>query len=91
MNRKHNPMVSLAALLLLAVILALTTTGCTLEDPAPMEPQETAETLPRLTYERQKTEWGSAYIITDNETGVQYLFCTSGYGGGITPLLPGEE
>jgi len=26
-------------------------------------------------------------IIVDKETGVNYLYCWSGYGGGITPLL----
>ena len=26
-------------------------------------------------------------IIVDNETGVNYLFVTSGYAGGLTPLL----
>jgi hypothetical protein len=34
MNRKHNPFVSLAALLLAAVILALTCTGCNSEAEA---------------------------------------------------------
>ncbi len=26
-------------------------------------------------------------VIVDNETGVNYLFVTSGYAGGLTPLL----
>ena len=26
-------------------------------------------------------------IIVDTETGVQYLYVYSGYGGGVTPLL----
>ena len=26
-------------------------------------------------------------IFVDQETGVQYLFVQSGYGGGLTPLL----
>lgn len=94
MNRKHNPMLSLAALVLLAVILALACTGCTptekAETPEPMEPQETTETLPRFTVETQNTVYGSIQIITDNETGVQYLFYKFGYGGGLTQLLPGE-
>ncbi len=29
----------------------------------------------------------SANIIIDNETGVNYLFVSSGYAGGLTPLL----
>lgn len=30
---------------------------------------------------------GSAVIYVDKETGVNYLFVTSGYAGGMTPLL----
>ena len=26
-------------------------------------------------------------IIVDTETGVNYIFCQSGYAGGLTPLL----
>ena len=29
----------------------------------------------------------SAFVIVDNETGVNYLFVNSGYAGGLTPLL----
>lgn len=29
----------------------------------------------------------SACVIVDNETGVNYLFVSSGYAGGLTPLL----
>lgn len=30
---------------------------------------------------------GSTQIFVDKETGVNYLFCQSGYAGGLTPLL----
>ena len=30
---------------------------------------------------------GTVEIILDKETGIQYLICVNGYGGGITPLL----
>ena len=30
---------------------------------------------------------GSVEIWVDKETGVNYLFCTSGYAGGLTVLL----
>ena len=33
---------------------------------------------------------GSVVILLDKETGVQYLFCASGYSGGLTPLLDRE-
>ena len=29
----------------------------------------------------------TAKVIIDTETGVNYLFVQSGYGGGLTPLL----
>lgn len=70
MHRKSNPWVSLAALLLLAVILVFTCTGCTSQAVA-------AETkpAPRFTVEYAGN---SCDIITDNETGVQYLFYSYG-------------
>ena len=30
---------------------------------------------------------GTVEILLDKETGVQYLICVNGYGGGVTPLL----
>ena len=27
------------------------------------------------------------YVIVDKKTGVNYLYCQSGYSGGLTPLL----
>ena len=33
---------------------------------------------------------GSTVILLDKETGVQYLFHSSGYAGGLTPLLDRE-
>lgn len=30
---------------------------------------------------------GSVKILIDRETGVNYLYCQSGYSGGLTPLL----
>lgn len=33
---------------------------------------------------------GSTMIVVDKETGVNYLFASSGYAGGITPLLDRE-
>ena len=32
-------------------------------------------------------EMGSVMILVDTETGVNYLFTTSGYAGGLTVLL----
>ena len=34
--------------------------------------------------------FGATEILVDTETGVNYLFCQSGYAGGLTPLLDAE-
>lgn len=67
MRFKHNPWLSMVALLLLATILALVCTGCTTEAEA-------------ATPERFTSEWAGwtggesqLFIITDTETGAQYL------------------
>lgn len=33
---------------------------------------------------------GSTVILVDKETGINYLFHSSGYAGGLTPLLDRE-
>lgn len=77
MYRKHNPILSLVALLLLAVILAHVCTGCAVE-------AEEGETAPRFTVERLGN---GLRIITDNQTGAQYLsYSSNGYSGGLTKL-----
>jgi hypothetical protein len=65
MYRKSNPWVSLAALLLLALVLVFVCTGCTSR-------AEAAETkpAPRFTVEYLPN---GLRLITDTETGVQYL------------------
>lgn len=87
MQRKHNPLVSLAALVLLVLLLVATCTGCA----APAEAAEIAETEPG-NWRRFTTEHcgGGCSIITDTQTGVQYLYHASGYGGGLTVLQDGE-
>lgn len=35
----------------------------------------------------QSTFSGSTQILVDKETGVNYIYHSSGYGGGLTPLL----
>lgn len=84
MNRKHNPLVSLAALVLLVTILVWICAGCSSAAAA-------AETEnghgPRFTIELAGL---NLRIITDNETGVQYLAYIQGQGVGLTVLQPGE-
>lgn len=73
MYRKHNPMLSLVALLLLALILVLICTGCKTK-------AEAAETkpAPRFTVE---SAGNGCKIITDTETGAQYLYYFYSYNG----------
>lgn len=89
MNRKHNPFVSLVALLLAAVILVLTCAGCaqaaateTEDHPGPRFACEWAGVGPAME---------TLYIITDTETGREYLAWDSYNGAAMTLLLPGEE
>lgn len=73
MYRKHNPWLSLVALLLLALILVLTCTGCHIET-------EAAETEPAPRFTMEEAGNGCK-IITDTETGTQYLYYFHSYNG----------
>lgn len=88
MNRKHNPMVALVALLLLAVLLLLA--GCSA--PAAAAPEE-PESSPRFIVEHSESHGSLTHyvIVTDTETGVQYLYVKSGNSGGLTVLQPAPE
>ena len=80
MNRKHNPFVSLVALLLAAIILVLTCTGCSTE----MTVHKNSGRFTTVRYFNPDAP--DCYIITDNETGVQYLFVDTSYGSGLCKL-----
>ena len=87
MNRKHNPMVALVALLLLALLLLLA--GCS----APAAAEE-PESSPRFIIEYAENDTPEAYgvrIITDTETGTQYLYVKCANSGGLTVLQPAPE
>lgn len=96
MNRKHNTMRILVVLFLLGVITTLVCCGCasSVEATDPMEPVETTESnqepMARFTIELQLKFYGDLYIITDNDTGIQYLAFETSRGVGMTQLLPGE-
>ena len=77
MNRKHNPLVALVALLVLALLV-----GCTSDD-------EAKTTSERFHFEHMESNSPKAvYIITDKETGVQYIYISDSYGSGLTVLQP---
>lgn len=92
MNRKHNPMVALVAMLLLTVLLLLV--GCS--GTAAATPEE-PESLPRFIIENCENDSGTygtpflTYIITDTATGGQYLFAQHGSLSGLTVLQPAPE
>jgi hypothetical protein len=88
MNRKHNPLVSLAALATLAAILVLICTGCTTEAA---KTEKTPDRFIIETATNNGTGHLDAFIITDTETGVQYLYLKSNNSGGLTVLQPAEE
>ena len=84
MYRKNNPWVSLVALLLMLLILVLNCTGC---DGVTVEAAAATKPAPRFTVEYAGN---GCQIITDNDTGVQYLYYeTSGVyeaAGGLCKL-----
>lgn len=79
MRIKNNPWVSVVALVLLAAILVLVCTGCATgaEAAAPHRFQIEAAGHGELLY---------TFIITDTETGVQYMFVDGHSCGGLIKL-----
>lgn len=102
MTRKHNPLVALAALILLVTILVLICTGCSSAAAAGAAAAAAETEKDQLeTYkhsDRFTVEWyyhggrsvPDCYIITDTETGAQYLYVNSHNAAGLTVLQPGE-
>ncbi len=100
MNHKNNPWLSLVAMLLMALIVVITCTGCAPEVEAAggsqpraviTEPTETAEPSQYERFEVQYAGWDwlyidGFYVITDTETGVQYLLCETTNGVAMAKL-----
>ena len=42
---------------------------------------------PQVAIGRFISDYPSCYIITDSETGVQYIYCKASYSGGMTLLV----
>ena len=88
MNRKHNPLVALVALLLLAVLLLCA--GCS--GAAAAEEPESPKRFTVESYDYlEELNVNYINIITDTETGVQYLFVEGHYSGGLTVLQHAPE
>lgn len=86
MSRKYNPWVAMMGLLL-GLLLVVLCAGC-----ASVEATEPAEENARFIVEKY-VMINSTYgirIITDTETGVQYLAYVCGQGVGLTVLQEGE-
>lgn len=88
MSRKNNPWVALVALILLLVLVVCICTSC-----GSAVAEETDATRFIIEVEKAKTRngWDSVKIITDTETGAQYIFFEDGYAGGLTVLEPAAE
>ena len=89
MNRKNNPWISLIALLLLATILTWICSGCERHGAYGMQAVEAESRFTVENHDVYMNEFGSigfASIITDNETGTQYLYYRYGSGSGLTKL-----
>lgn len=94
MRFKHNPWVSMVALALLGAILLWFCTGCDVaaeEGPLPTF-TEAEEAPPRFTCENETPADQydiCVYVLTDTETGVEYLI-TKLYDNGVcvTALQP---
>ena len=77
-RRQYLATVFLAVL----VFFALSCAGCT----SPNEGKEAFDRQDRFTVVPSEA-WARFIVITDNETGVQYLYVSRGYGGGLTVLV----
>lgn len=90
MNRKNQKLVCY----MIGVVLGLFTAGllmlfagCAADEVSAAE----AKTNKRFTTELARINvHGSYWILTDNETGVQYLAFETGHGVGLTVLQPGD-
>lgn len=88
MNRKNNPWISLIALLLLATILTCICSGCANKEADEAQKVKT-ECRFKIEHHVMIEKFGVvryADIITDNETGTQYLFYMWGSGSGLTKM-----
>ena len=93
-------MKKLIVLILVFAILMLTCSGCSSAAAAAAaaatagDPLTTYKHSDRFTVERYyygDRTMPDCYVITDTETGTQYLACTWHNSAGLTVLQPGED
>lgn len=86
MNKKHKPFAVLVPLLMLVFIFSVVCNACSVETNA-----QTNQSMNRFT---QEYVGSGCSIITDNQTGVQYLayveMSNYGRGVGLTRLEVGD-
>lgn len=87
-NKRNNnwQLILFAAILALAMFAVFLCTGCAAGEAA--EPAPKPE--PRFTFKEVENNVVGLrnWIITDNDTGVQYLYLDGGYDGGMVKLEP---
>lgn len=88
MNRKANPYVAIIAALVLVVIL-LVCNGCGNSTAAQTEGERF--TVEGVGSDDMLITSIDAYIVTDTETGVQYLYVYNYRGGGLTVMQPSAD
>lgn len=94
MNRKNKEMakrtLQIVAGLHIIALLLLIFAGCAAGEVSAAEPGDGN----RFTAVKERAPGEGfaiyTYVITDNETGVQYLYIDNGYDGGLTVLQPGD-
>lgn len=74
-----------AALIAIALAAALCLPGCT-KGHSNTNPAEGTQVEPK----RFVSDGPICYVITDTETGVQYLYAERSYSGGLTVLLDAD-
>lgn len=88
MNRKSNPWVALVALILLLVLIVCCS-GC--ESSTDAAKTDTPRFIVETASVGSPSVYHDVHIITDTETGVQYIFFRSTNAGGLTVLEPAPE
>ena len=88
---KKNPYLSLIAIVVMVALVAVLFSGCAVETEDSPTAEQSVEKPKRFTAEYYSVDnFGGATVITDTETGEQYLFYRQGSMSGLTKLENGE-